>query len=298
MAFNGAYPAETATVLPGMIGQIVLAVFAGGLMAQQPDWIAAGNLAWEKGSPEEAAADFAHALDARAHAGASATDLLPLRITLATAYMEAGEYREMEAVLQEAQKTAWQLTDDVSRAELLNAWSALHLKLGQLSASEAELREAARIVRKLANPGEIMPMVLHNLAAVEMRTGEYAEALSNEREALEYFERTLAPDHPTMIRGWASMASLEYLTGQAEHARTSIERALTSAEKTYGPGHPLLAYLLESDAIILDKLNLRKEAKLARNRARRIRGGPAPANQDLTWSMRESLVPDVRLLSK
>jgi len=280
-----------------MIGQIVLAVLAGGLMAQHPDWIAAGNRAWAKGSPEEAAADFAHALDVRAHEGASSTDLLPLRITLATAYMEAGEYREMEAVLQEAQKTAWQLPD-VSRAELLNAWSALHLKLGQLSAAEAELHEAARTVRKLANPGEVMPTVLHNLAAVEMRTGEYAEALDNEREALQFFERTLAPDHPTMIRGWASMASLEYLTGQPRDARKSIERALAAAERTYGPRHPLVADLLESDAVILDKLKLKKEAKLARNRARTIRGGPAPASQDLTWSMRESLAPDVRLLSK
>ena len=73
-----------------MIAQVILVVFASGLMAQQTDWIAAGNGAWEKGSPEEAAADFAHALDVRVRAGASATDLLPLRVTLATAYMEAG----------------------------------------------------------------------------------------------------------------------------------------------------------------------------------------------------------------
>jgi tetratricopeptide (TPR) repeat protein len=280
-----------------MIRQIVLAVFTSGLMAQQADWIAAGNRAWEKGSPDEAAADFAHALDVRTHDGASSADLLPLRVTLATAYMEAGEYREMEAVLQGAQETAWQLTD-LPRAELLNAWSALHLKLGQLSAAEAELREAARTVRKLPNPGEILPTVLHNLAAVEMRTGQYAEALNNEREALQFFERTLTPDHPTMIRGWASMASLEYLTGQPRDARKSIERALASAERTYGPRHPLLANLLESDAVILDKLKLKKEAKRARNRARKIRGGPAPTAQDMTWSMREPLASDVRLLSQ
>ena len=51
-------------------------------------------------------------------------------MTLATAYLEAREYRQTEAVLEEAQKTAWQLTDGVSWAEWLNAWSALHLKLG------------------------------------------------------------------------------------------------------------------------------------------------------------------------
>ena len=123
-----------------MTSRITLVVFAGSLLAQQTNWIAAGNHALDKGSPEEAAADFAQALDEHVRAGASAKDLLHLRVTLATAHMEAGAYREMEAVLQEAQKTANQLTDGVSRAELLNAWSALHLKLGKLSAAEAELR--------------------------------------------------------------------------------------------------------------------------------------------------------------
>jgi len=280
-----------------MIAQFMFVIFASGLIAQQTDWFAAGNRAWEKGSPEEAAADFAHALDVRVREGASATDLLPLRVTLATAYMEAGEYREMEAALQEAQKTAWQLTD-VPRAELLNAWSTLHLKLGQLSAAEAELREARRSVMKIANPGDILPTVLHNLAAVEMRTGAFTEALGNEGKALRLFEKSLPPDHPTVIRGWASMASLQYMAGQPRDARKSIERALVSAERTYGPTYPMLADLLESEAIIFDKLKLRKEAKLARKRARKIRGAPAPAAQDMTWTLKEPLAPGVRLLSK
>ena len=267
-------------------------------MAQQTDWIAAGNRALDKGSPEEAAADFAQALDAHVHAGTPAAELLHLRVTLATAYMEAGEYREMEAVLQEAQRSAWQLKDDVSRAELLNAWSALHLKLGQLSASEAELQEAQRMATRLPNSGDLLPTVLHNLAAVQMRTGRYAEALGNEREALERLEKTLPADHPTIIRGWASMASLQYMAGQPEEARKSIEHAIASAERTYGPAHAMLADLLESEAIICDKLKLRKEAKLARSRARKIRGPATPAAEALTWSLREPLSPGVRLLSQ
>src|ERR1700730_2361623 len=166
-----------------MLSLITSLFFAGCLLAQQPDWIAAGNCALDMGSPEEAASDFALALDADIRAGASAKDLLHLRVTLATAYMEAGAYREMEAVLQEAQKTAWQLTDGLSRAELLNAWSALHLKLGQLSAAEAELQEARRIVMKLSQPGDLLPTVLHNVAAIEMRTGRYDDALSDELTA-------------------------------------------------------------------------------------------------------------------
>ncbi len=119
-----------------MFSQFASVIFAGCLLAQQPDWIAAGNRAWDNGSPEEAAVDFAKALDADVRAGASVKNLLSLRVTLATAYMEAGAYREMEAVLQEAQKTAWQLTDGLSRAELLNAWSALPISKAIRCANE------------------------------------------------------------------------------------------------------------------------------------------------------------------
>ena len=276
-----------------MLSQITSLFFAGCLLAQQPDWIAAGNRALDKGSPEEAASDFAHALDADIRAGASAKDLLHLRVTLATAYMEAGAYREMEAVLQEAQRTAWQLTDGLSRAELLNAWSALHLKLGQLSAAETELREARRIVMKLPEPGDLLPAVLHNLAAIEMRTGRYADALSDELAAMHRLEKTPAPDHPTLIRGWASLASLQYMMGQPQEAKVSMERALASAEKTYGPEHGLMADLLESDAVVLDKLKLKREARRARDRARRIRGTGAAGDHDrLTWSIREPMAAE------
>ena len=274
----------------------MLVVFASSLLAQQADWIAAGNRALDNGSPEEAAADFARALDVDMRAATSIKDLLHLRVTLATAYLEAGEYRQMEAVLEEAQKTAWQLNDGVSRAELLNAWSALHLKLGRLRAAEAELQEAQQIVTKLPDAGDLHPAVLHNLAAVEMRTGRYPDALSHEKEAMSRFEKILAPDHPTLIRGWASLASLQYMMGQTQEAKISIERAMASAEKTYGAAHPFLADLLESDAIVLDKLKLRKEAKRARDRARKIRGGAAPARHDpLTSSVREASSPDSKV---
>ena len=276
-----------------MFSQISLVVFASCLLAQPPDWIAAGNRALDNGSPEEAAADFARALEAQVQAGVSVNDLLHLRVTLATAYLEAGAYREMAAVLQETQKTASQLTDSRSRAELLNAWSALHLKQGRLPAAEAELLDARRLVMQTPGPGDLLPTVLHNLAAIEMRTGRYPEALSHEQEAIRLWEKALSRNHPTLIRGWASLASLQYLIGQTQEAKLSLERALTAVEKTYGPTHPLVADLLESDAIVLDKLKLKREARRARERAQTIRQKEAPAGADrLTRNVREALTPE------
>ena len=272
-----------------MISKIVSVIFAGSRVAGQADWVAAGNGALSSGRPEEAAADFARAVDADVRAGAPAGELLHLRVTLATAYMEAGDDREMEAVLQEAQKTAGPAADGVSRAELLNAWSALHLRRGRLSAAEAELQEAWGIVKRLPDAWEIRPTVLHNLASVEMRTGRYAEALSHEQEAIGLIEKSPAADRRTLIRGWASMASLRFMMGEPEQARGLMDRAIASAEVTFGPTHLLVADLLDSDAVVLEKLKLKKAARQARERAERIRGGPARAGQEqLSWNVRET----------
>lgn len=271
----------------------MLVLFAGSLLAQPTNWIAAGNRALDEGRPEEAAADFAQALNIRIRAGAPAKDQMHLRITLATAYMEAGAYRDAEAVLQEAQKTAGQVADDLLRAELLNSWSGVHLKLGRLSEAESELEQAHRMAMRLPDPGDILPTVLHNLAGVEMLTGRHVDALSHQQEAIRLWELRLPPDHPALIRAFASLASLQYVTGQPQEARVSVERALMSAEKTYGPTHPVLADLLVSDAVVLEKLKLKKDARRARERARKIGGTQAGAGQDpMTLSVREALAAD------
>jgi len=265
-------------------------------MAQVTDWIAAGNSALDKGSPQEAAADFTRALDTCVQRGGSAGELLHLRVTLASAYLESGDYRGMEAVLQQAQRTAAQITDAASQAELLNAWSALHLRQGRLTDAEAELTEAQRLVINVCKPGILLPTVLHNLAALEMHSGRYVEALAHEQDAMTRLEAILPPDHPTLIRGWASMASLQYMMGRPRDAKTLMDSALASAERTFGPAHPMVAQLLLSDAVILDRLKLRKDARLARARAKKIIGTGATDERDhLTWSVRDALISDTQV---
>ena len=58
------------------------------------------------------------AVRAGIQAGMPAPDLLHLRVTLATTYLEGGRYREAEGVLDEAQKAAGPITG-VSRADAL-----------------------------------------------------------------------------------------------------------------------------------------------------------------------------------
>jgi tetratricopeptide (TPR) repeat protein len=272
---------------------LALLLLGGQLLAQTSgpytDYLAAGIRALDRGAPAEAAAKFARALDFRLRAGAPADELLDLRVTLASASLEAGEVRQAESVLRDAQQAA--PDNGISRAELLNASSALHLRLGQLPAAEAELQEAQRILRELPDAGkrweDLSPSVLHNLAAIEMRTGRYAAALDDEQDALRCWQKKLSSDHPMLIRAWASLSSIQYMLGHAAEAHASMQPTIASAEKAYGTAHPLIADLLESDAIVLEKLKRKKEARQARERARTIRGGAALTDASLTWNVRE-----------
>lgn len=254
-----------------MIAKLVLALMAAGSLLWPADWMREGDRAFDAGRFDAAAAAYAQALTAFVAAGKPVNELVSLRVTLATAYLESGEYRDAEAVLREARAS-----DDAHKAALLNAWSALHLKLGQTSTAEKELHEAFRLADATQGEGDLAGTVLHNLAAIEMRTGRYAESLAHESEAMRRLRQTMAPDDPTLIRGWASLASLQYMLGEPGEAAASMEHAIHSAEITYGPQHPLLADLLRSDAIVLDKLKLHGDARRARERAARIsRGLPA-----------------------
>jgi len=224
---------------------------------------------------------------------------LHLRVMLATALLEAGQDRQAEAALQKAGESSALVAGGLARAELLNVWSALHLKRGQLSAAEEELRHAWQTAAQSPEAGDLRPTVLHNLAAVEMRTGRYTEALGRESEAIRVWEHTLSPDHPNLIRAYASLASLEYMMGRPRQAEPAMERALASAARTYGPTHPLLADLLESHALILDRLKMKKQAQRERTHAREIRGGLANASDDLaTWDIHEAVDSQVHLQTK
>jgi tetratricopeptide (TPR) repeat protein len=281
-----------------MIAKLMLVLFAGSLLAQQTNWFQEGNRALDQGKPEEAVADFVQELKILTAAGVPGRDLVRLRVSLVAAYVETGAYRDMEAALQEAQKSAPELTDALTRAQLLNAWSALHQHLGQLSAAEAELHEALRIATNLPNAGDLPGTVLHNLATVEGRTGRYSAALAHEIEAVRRLENILPPDHPTLIRVWGTLAALQYMTNDPAAAKVSIERAVGAAENSYGPRYPLLADLLTSESVVLDRLKLHREARRARAQAAAISKSEArAADRGLTWDIREPWAPGHAYLS-
>lgn len=291
-AAEGAIILARAERISGMTWKYFLIVAAAGTCGYaQTDWIAEGTRALDSGNPQTAAADFGRALDVRLRTSPP-QELVHLRVTLATAYLEEGENREAESTLQ----AAGQGTEPTGQAEILNAWSVLHVRRGQLGQAEEELREALAI----APPSHALAAaVAHNLAAVEMRTGRYGEALLHEQQAIAILRTAAGLHEANLIRARASLASLEFVMGQPHEAEASMSQAISSAEEHFGPAHPLLADLLDSDALILDKLKQKKQARTERARARAIRGPNAPASaRRQVWNIHEANGSGAYLTSK
>jgi tetratricopeptide (TPR) repeat protein len=255
------------------------------LFSQDP--ISDGKRALECGRPLDAIRSFRLALAARSSSDSSGS-LHPVLIALATAYLDAGDLHEAERTLVEANRTA--PGDAVSKAELENDWGSLLLKQGRLSESDDRFTHALDLLRGNKAGNDLAPAVLNNLAATEVRLGRYGEALGHEKEALARWAAFESPDHPDLIKGNASLATIEFMVGRTEEARHSMDLAIASARRTYGPKSELVGDLLESQAVILKKLGLKKDAKSVQAEARKIRSGQSKAPAPLTWNAQEALV--------
>ncbi|SRR5581483_1041139 len=244
----------------------------------QENWVTLGHRALDRGEFHEAVDAFRHAVDLLTRNGAPRTDLVRIRISLSSALLDINEYREAEQVLRDADTFAATLPNGSERAELYNAWGALHLISGRVAAAEAEFEKALQILEPMPEAGEDLPVVLHNLAALQTKTGRYEEALKNFDKARVLVEKNFGPDYPQLIKIWGSLGSLQYLTGRGEQAEVSLKRAVALAEKRYGLQHPILLDLLRSYAVVLDGLDRKKEAKQVRKRAASIDRSGRPAS--------------------
>jgi tetratricopeptide (TPR) repeat protein len=275
----------------------IILLSLGVVSTQAQSWTEAGIQAFDAGQFREAAAAFEKALAEFESVGTPPRDLMSLHITLATAYLEAGGHREAERVLQKAQKIELRQTDELARASLLNSWGALHLIQSRVRDAESEFQAALQIMSHRPKREEMDAILLNNLAAIEILTGRTAEGLGHAREALGLWEELAGPDSPNLIRGWAISAAAHFISGQNQDAHHSLERAISLAQKAYGSTNSLVGNLLESDAFVLDRLKRKKEAKIARQQARRILGPARPESFEAhTWNVRTALVPNANVV--
>jgi len=263
-----------------------LCLLLAALVLPPQDWMRDGHRAMDEGRVRDAAVAFRRALAEGTRLGLPNQDLVRIRVALATAFMEARDLRAAASVLREGHAQ-----EPVPRAELLNARGSLDLMQDRISEAATELGEARELVRNMPDATVLAASILHNLSGAELREGLYNQALSHAEEALKLLEKSVSSDHPNVIRARASLGTLEYLMGEPRRARASMEAAIASAERAYGVAHPLVADLLDSNVVILERLKRKKEAKAALERARCIRGGKREPVRRMTWDVREALLP-------
>jgi tetratricopeptide (TPR) repeat protein len=118
----------------------------------------------------------------------------------------------------------------------------------------------------------LLALALANLAAVERRKGEYAEAEAMFRSALEIQREAWPAAHPDTAKTLDDLGGLMAEQGRFSEAASFFQPAVTMREELFGSDSLLLAETLYEYAAVLRKTGHRKEAVTYSNRAQAIAG--------------------------
>jgi len=188
----------------------------------------------------------------------SCQDRFWLLTSLAEVSFDLQHYDRARGWLQQAERSVCDpARNSPESGRLLNAWGALHLVEGNLTAAERELSQAVE-----ASPADELPndlaVALHNLAAVEMHRRHLAEAAAHEEKALAMFRQQFGDRHYYVMKAQISLSSLQGFSGDWRAAAATLEAAL-AVEQT--------PEALANYAIVLDKLNRHRQARKIRRRS-------------------------------
>lgn len=161
---------------------------------------------------------------------------------LGTLEEKTGDYAAAEASLSRAYFGALAIGHD---RELAEAGASLVVVVGLRQARHGDGltwgRHADAAIERIGRGGVEEARLLNNLAAVRSATGERDQALGMQHRALEIYEATLEPDHPTLASSLNNLGILLNDAGEHASAREMLERARTIWERALGPDNPEVA---------------------------------------------------------
>jgi serine/threonine-protein kinase len=203
-----------------------------------------GTLFHKLGLYDRAVSHLEGALALRRGHSATRPDVATTLQSLATVWLDTGDYDRAKKALEEAIAILRESVGD-DHAEMASALDALGLVL----AEQGQYDEAARLQRRAlaiyreAGPEEARRQanVLSNLGLTLRWKGDFAEAERIHREALTVKRGLYGNDHPTV--GWA----LEHLgvglcqRGAYDEAEPLMREGLATLERVYGANHPDVA---------------------------------------------------------
>lgn len=178
---------------------------------------ALGNVYYDTGKYELAAASYARGLEARRIAGTRA-DLKVSIVNLAWVCVQVGEFDRARVLFDEAMAMVKDDSDSNGTAWALNGLGLLAWRTGDLASAGLHWAEAAALQEE-EDTGQLAS-ALAGMAAVKLHEGDVAEALRLDRRSLELrMERDEMGGIPESLSGFANLAER---TGQADSSATLL----------------------------------------------------------------------------
>jgi tetratricopeptide (TPR) repeat protein len=149
--------------------------------------------------------------------------------------------------------------DHPSAAKLASNLGAVALKRNRLDESRKYSERAIAVLEQREAPTELYT-VLNNLAIVQRRQGELAEAQMTFERALAAAERAHGREHTAYAAALSNLANLVSARGDHERALELHREALAIRERVLGPDHEELGYPLGGIGNELVLLGRREQA--------------------------------------
>jgi tetratricopeptide (TPR) repeat protein len=200
--------------------------------------------------------------------------LVGLRLKLANAYYDLGQYQKAIEHAKQALQLANKILDQdhPDMAASLNSLGLYYTAQGRYAEAETLHQRALQIIETALGPHHThVATSLNNLALLNVIQGKYAEAESLFRRSLEIREKVLGTDHPDVANSFNNLAGLYDNQGKYDKAELLYQRTLQIVEKALGQDHPNVATGLENYAALLRQTSRKKEAALLEEQARAIR---------------------------
>ncbi|MBV9490586.1 MAG: tetratricopeptide repeat protein, partial [Verrucomicrobia bacterium] len=159
---------------------------------------------------------------------------------LAAVYETAGNFLQMEALLEQAVEILQQVRgpDHADTVAVLDDLATLYQAMGDCAKAEPRFRQVLEIQRKKFGPRHpAVATALTHLAGLFRTTGDYAQAEGLLRQVIEIREMALGPDHAETLQSIADLALLQQAKGDYAQAASLFDQVARRAQRTFGPQH-------------------------------------------------------------
>jgi tetratricopeptide (TPR) repeat protein len=123
--------------------------------------------------------------------------------------------------------------------------------------------------QKAADPA-LMATALNNLAVLRFDQERYQESVDLQRESIRVFETALGKEHPSLVAPLNNLATTYVRMRRFDDAERTLQRAINVCKKTLGEDDAHYAVLLENYAVVLRKLDRKRESKMFQAQGQQI----------------------------